>query len=102
MTAGGVFELLRAAREILPGVEEWVLEEAQAGLRPGTPDNAPVLGPSALENLFWATGHYRNGVLLAPITGEILAAALLGEELPGVARGLGPERFARLPAGVAA
>jgi len=102
MTAGGVFELLRAAREILPGVEEWVLEEAQAGLRPGTPDNAPVLGRGALENLFWATGHYRNGVLLAPITGEILAAALLGEELPRAARGLGPERFARLPAGVAA
>jgi len=102
VTAGGLFELLRTAREILPGVDEWVVEEVQAGLRPGTPDNAPVLGAGALEGLFWATGHYRNGILLAPITGEALAAALLGEELPGPARALGPERFARVPEGLAA
>jgi len=102
VTAGGLFELLRAAREILPGVDEWVVEEVQAGLRPGTPDNAPVLGAGALAGLFWATGHYRNGVLLAPITGEALAASLLGEALPSAAQALGPERFARVPEGLAA
>lgn len=102
VTAGALFELLRAAREVLPGVEECVVEEARAGLRPGTPDNAPVLGAGALEGLFWATGHYRNGILLAPITGEALAAALLGEALPSAARALGPERFLRVPEGLAA
>jgi glycine oxidase len=78
-TAGGVYELLRDAREIMPGVSEWQIEELQAGLRPGTPDNIPAVGPGAVEGLWWATGHYRNGVLLAPLTAELVLAALTGD-----------------------
>ena len=67
MTAGGVYDLLRDASELVPGVLELEVEELIAGLRPGTPDNTPIIGrcPAAPE-LVWATGHYRNGVLLAP------------------------------------
>ena len=66
VTADGVFRLLEAAREVLPDVTELEFVEAAARLRPGTPDNAP-LSVSATR-LIWATGHHRNGVLLAPIT----------------------------------
>ena len=65
-----------------------------AGLRPGTPDNLPVIGPGDLRGLVWATGHWRNGVLLAPLTGEVVAELLAGGSLPEVAAGLGAERFA--------
>jgi glycine oxidase len=78
-TAGGVYELLRHAHELVPGVSELQIEELCVGLRPGTPDNLPVLGPSAIEGLMWATGHYRNGILLAPLTAELVAGALAGE-----------------------
>ena len=79
VTAGGLYELLRDAGEIVPGVHELVVEETSAGLRPATPDNAPLLGPSAeLEGLHWATGHHRNGILLAPVTAEIVVGGLAG------------------------
>jgi glycine oxidase len=79
VTAGGVFALLRDASELMPGIFELELEEALAGLRPGTPDNAPVLGAShCVEGLLWAAGHHRNGVLLAPVTADGLVAALTG------------------------
>jgi glycine oxidase len=97
ITAVGVHELLRDAGEAVPGVLELEIEEAVAGLRPGTPDNAPIMGASpAAEGLVWATGHYRNGVLLAPVTADLLAAELAGEPR---AHAFGPERFA---SGVAA
>ena len=70
VTAGGVHELLREAYRLLPDVAEMELVEAMAGLRPGTPDNLPLIGPGALEGLVLATGHYRNGILLAPLTAE--------------------------------
>ena len=60
-------------------VGELELVEARAGLRPGTPDNLPVVGPGDLEGLWWATGHYRNGVLLCPLTADRVAAELAGE-----------------------
>ena len=83
VTAGGLYELLRDAGELVPGVHELVVEEMAAGLRPATPDNAPLLGADAdVEGLVWATGHYRNGVLLAPLTGEIVAGALAGTPAP--------------------
>jgi glycine oxidase len=85
VTADGVFRLLEAAWEVLPDVGELELVEARAGLRPGTPDNAPLVGPGDPEGLWWATGHYRNGVLLAPLTAENLVAGLVGERT-GVAR----------------
>ena len=62
-TAGGVFELLRDISEVVPGVLELELEEVLAGLRPATPDNLPAIG--AHDGLVWATGHYRNGILLS-------------------------------------
>lgn len=82
VTAGGVHELLREAYRLLPDVAEMELVEAMAGLRPGTPDNLPLIGPGALDGLILACGHYRNGILLAPITGEAVAGLLAGRELP--------------------
>ncbi|HZC39199.1 MAG TPA: glycine oxidase ThiO, partial [Streptosporangiaceae bacterium] len=77
VTAGGVWELLRDARTLIPAITEFGFAEACAGLRPGTPDNAPVLGPSGLPGLVLATGHFRAGVLLAPITAEAVAEYLV-------------------------
>ncbi len=71
--AGAVHELLCDARAIVPGVDELELREAAAGLRPGTPDNTPRIGWSGIDGVVLATGHYRNGILLAPLT----AAAVL-------------------------
>ncbi|MEU2556316.1 glycine oxidase ThiO [Streptomyces sp. NPDC013313] len=93
VTAGGVYELLRDAHELVPGITELPLTETGAGLRPGSPDNAPLLGPSSLDGLLLATGHYRNGVLLTPVTGDVMAALLAGGELPEAARPFTPERF---------
>lgn len=94
VTAGGVYELLRDAHELVPGITELPLTETRAGLRPGSPDNAPLLGPTALPDLLLATGHYRNGVLLTPATGDALAHALVTGELPADARPFSPLRFA--------
>jgi glycine oxidase len=80
VTAGGVHELLREAYRLLPDVAEMELSGAIAGLRPGTPDNMPIIGPGAIEGLILATGHYRNGILLAPLTAERVAALLAGGE----------------------
>jgi glycine oxidase len=93
MTAGGVHELLRDGAELVPGVLELEVEEVIAGLRPGTPDNAPILGRSQDDpRIVWATGHYRNGVLLAPLTADIVVSELIGEP---VDHAFGPQRFAR-------
>ncbi|MFF8904208.1 glycine oxidase ThiO [Streptomyces olivaceoviridis] len=93
VTAGGVYELLRDAHELVPGITELPLTETRAGLRPGSPDNAPLLGPSGPAGLLLATGHYRNGVLLTPVTGDVLAHALVTGELPQEARPFTPRRF---------
>ncbi|KUJ54479.1 glycine oxidase [Streptomyces albus subsp. albus] len=93
VTAGGVYELLRDAHELVPGITELPLVETGAGLRPGSPDNAPLLGPTALPGLHLATGHHRNGVLLTPATGDILAEVLTTGELPEPARPFSPQRF---------
>ena len=80
LTAGGVFELLRGAWEAVPGIYELPLLETWSGLRPGSRDNAPILGKTPVENLIYATGHYRNGILLTPITAyEITKLILTGE-----------------------
>jgi glycine oxidase len=98
-TAGVAFELLREAIELVPGVTELEVEGIVAGLRPGTPDNAPVIGPGALEGLVWATGHYRHGVLLAPVTARAVVAHLAGEEPTDLTR---PFTAVRFGAGVTA
>jgi glycine oxidase len=93
ITAGGIWELLRDARELLPGITELEFTEVNAGLRPGSPDNAPILGPAALPGLFLATGHFRNGMLLTPVTGDVMAEVLTGGALPPVAEDFAPGRF---------
>jgi glycine oxidase len=102
VTAGGVYALLRDAHELVPGITELPLTETRAGLRPGSPDNAPLLGPTALAGLLLATGHYRNGVLLTPVTGDVMADVLTTGQLPEMARPFTPQRFTPAqPAGTA-
>ncbi|MFE2557522.1 glycine oxidase ThiO [Streptomyces sp. NPDC059352] len=97
VTAGGVYELLRDAHELVPGITELPLTETRAGLRPASPDNAPLLGPTALPGLHLATGHYRNGVLLTPVTGDVMAEVLTTGTLPDEARPFTPRRFSPTP-----
>jgi glycine oxidase len=82
-TAGGVHELLREAYRLLPEVAEMNFRFANAGLRPGTPNNLPLVGPGAIDGLVLATGHFRNGILLAPLAAEAVAGIATGW---GVAR----------------
>src|SRR3954453_18377065 len=92
VTALGVYELLREAAEILPGLLELEVEETFAGLRPGTPDNAPVVGADPRDpRVVWATGHFRNGILLCPVTADLVAEVLCGGRPDHPLR---PERFA--------
>jgi len=100
-TAGGVYELLRDMSEIVPGVLELEIEELEAGLRPATPDNLPAIGRGELDGLVWAAGHHRNGILLTPVTAELVAGALAGEPLPDWAAAADPLRFARAERGEA-
>jgi glycine oxidase len=97
VTAGGVYELLRDAHALLPGITELELVETTVGLRPGTPDNAPMIGRLD-SGVVVATGHYRNGVLLAPVTADLVAELLTSGELPELARPFAPDRFAAVPA----
>ncbi len=97
VTAGSVYELLRDAVEIVPGVAELELVEARAGLRPGSPDNAPLLGPSAVDGLVLATGHYRHGVLLTPVTADSITEVLVTGRAPDVIAPFSPLRFAGEP-----
>jgi glycine oxidase len=98
VTAGAVFEMLRDAVELVPGISEFEIQELMVGTRPGTADNGPVLGPSPVPGLHWATGHHRHGFLLTPVTAEILVSGLLGEAAPEVATPFSPHRF--VPANV--
>jgi len=91
MTAGAIHDLLRDAAELVPGILECEIEELVAGLRPGTPDNAPLIGRLD-DRVVVATGHYRNGILLAPITARLVAAELAGE---AAEHAFSPHRFAR-------
>ena len=92
--AGAVYDLLRDAHAVLPGIAELELVECRAGLRPGSPDNAPIVGPAA-PGLLLATGHFRNGVLLTPITAEAIAAYVVDGTMPDELLPFGPDRFAR-------
>jgi glycine oxidase len=93
VTVGAVYDLLRAAVAVVPEVAELELSEAMAGLRPGSPDNGPVLGAASTPGLFLATGHYRNGILLAPLTADALFDALSGRPIGGPAAAFPPQRF---------
>jgi glycine oxidase len=93
-TVGGVRDLLRDAERIVPGIAEYALLEVAAGLRPGSPDNVPLIGPVGPGGLLVATGHSRNGILLAPITAAAVVASLRGERMPDVVGAADPDRFA--------
>ncbi len=93
VTAGGVWELLRDARALVPGITELALADTVAGLRPGTPDNAPLLGPGALPGLVLATGHFRAGVLLTPVTADTISRYLLTGEADPLWAAFGADRF---------
>jgi len=81
---GAVYELLRDAQELVPGVTELHIDELSVGLRPGSPDNVPLIGPGRLAGLYWATGHHRNGILLTPLTADLLTGALTGSMPAGL------------------
>lgn len=96
--AGVVHELLRDARALLPAVAELELVEVRTGLRPGTPDNAPLLGSCGVDGLVVATGHHRNGVLLTPVTADGIAQLLVSGTAPGTWSAFDPLRFVQEPA----
>ncbi|HWX38841.1 MAG TPA: glycine oxidase ThiO [Candidatus Sulfotelmatobacter sp.] len=91
ITAGGIEKILSAANELVPGLEKAEIVETWCGLRPGTPDQLPILGPADIEGLVFATGHYRNGILLAAVT-----AKLVGEWIADRRVSLGWEKFSPL------
>ena len=93
VTAGAVYELLRDGRTVMPMTAEYALAEMSVGWRPGTPDNAPILGRCDLEGLLLATGHYRNGVLLTPITADVISSLIITGELDSIAAPFALDRF---------
>lgn len=94
VTAGAVYTLLRDAYELVPSVIEMELSATISALRPGTPDNAPLIGPADLPGLFIATGHFRNGILLTPVTAEAAVGWLADGDVDERIAPFSPERFA--------
>lgn len=92
-TAAGVFELLRDARAIMPSVDEWAFTESWAGMRPTTHDHLPIVGPSTRDDIHYATGHGRNGILLGPLTGLSMARFLSTGTMPAPMSDASPLRF---------
>ncbi|GAA1217257.1 glycine oxidase ThiO [Pseudonocardia alaniniphila] len=92
VTVGGVRDLLRDAERVLPGIAEYALVESAAGLRPGSPDNLPLVGALGPEGLLVATGHHRNGMLLAPVTADAVLQLLHGRPVPDAMRPADPAR----------
>lgn len=93
VTAGGLYALIEGARRALPGIEDLPVIESWSGFRPGCRDDAPVLGATSVPGLYLATGHHRNGILLAPVTGLCLAEQILTGEMPERARPFSLARF---------
>ena len=93
LTAGGIFSVLEAAWRAVPAIEELPIAEMWVGFRPTSRDDAPILGPTSVPGLFMATGHHRNGILLAPITAETVSQAVLGGSLSDEIRPFVIDRF---------
>jgi glycine oxidase len=102
LTAGGILALLEAAWRTIPAVEELPIAEMWVGHRPGSRDDAPILGHGPAEGLVYATGHHRNGILLAPVTADAACRLVLDGAVDPVIAPFGVERFAPAPAGAAA
>jgi glycine oxidase len=94
LTAGGLLALLEGAWRAVPAIEELAIAETWVGFRPGSRDDAPMLGPSGIDGLVVATGHHRNGILLTPLTAEAVSGYVLTGRLPEAVRPFTPERFA--------
>ncbi len=94
LTAGGIFALLEGVWRALPGVEDLPIDEMWMGFRPGSRDDAPMLGPSAVEGLVAATGHYRNGILLTPLTADTVSRYILTGEVAEAIKPFAVSRFA--------
>jgi len=94
LTAGGVLALLEGAWRAVPGIEDLPIDEMWVGFRPGSRDDAPVLGPSGIDGLALATGHHRNGILLTPVTADAVSRHVLTGEVDPVIRPFALERFA--------
>lgn len=94
VTAGAVHDLLRYAYELVPGITEMEFVGALTGFRPATPDNAPLLGETSIPGLFAATGHYRNGILLTPITAEVISDLIVDGRTEENVDAFSPRRFA--------
>jgi glycine oxidase len=93
LTAGGMLTLLEAAWRAVPAVEELPIDEMWVGHRPGSRDDAPILGPGPIDGLIYATGHHRNGILLTPITADAIARLVLDGVADPAIRPFGNERF---------
>ncbi|MFF5174897.1 glycine oxidase ThiO [Micromonospora sp. NPDC000089] len=99
VTAGAVLRLLRAAVDLVPELAEYELVEAAAGLRPGTPDNAPILGPlPGRPGVLAATGHHRHGIVLTPVTADLITELIVTGEADPLLAPFAPDRFATAPA----
>jgi glycine oxidase len=94
VTPAGMMSILGPCIEMAPSLAEAQIVETWSGLRPGTPDDLPIIGPTDKAGLLIATGHYRNGILLAPITAKLVSAFLSGEHLPLDWSRYSPMRFA--------
>jgi glycine oxidase len=94
VTAGGIASILRHALEISPVVKDLPIVDTWAGLRPRAADGLPVLGPCGeIDGLFYATGHYRNGILLAPLTAELIYEAIVARVNSPLLAPFSPDRF---------
>jgi glycine oxidase len=101
VTAGGLLALIEGAWRAVPTIEELPLDEVWVGFRPGSRDDAPILGPSGIDRLVVATGHHRNGILLTPITAQSISAYILTGRMPQSAMPFAAERFLGSRSGVA-
>ena len=98
VTAGGINTILANAHEISPGISNLPIIDTWAGLRPRAADGLPVLGPcDEIDGLVYATGHYRNGILLAPVTGELIAEAIVSGRISPLLAAFSPNRFKLAP-----
>jgi glycine oxidase len=95
VTAGGLYALLEGARRAFPAIEEMAVEAVWTGLRPSSIDDAPILGATMVPGLLIATGHHRNGYLLAPATAQAIEALITGGTMSATARAFGLDRFTR-------
>jgi glycine oxidase len=95
ITAGGMLTLIEAAWRAVPTIEELPIAETWVGFRPGSRDDAPMLGPSGVDGLVVATGHHRNGILLTPVSAAVISRYILSGQLPEMARPFDPQRFAK-------